>query len=258
MNLAAKIRGGTLPFAIAGILLLLWEQAVNFSHAKNPLVPSPTTIGKTLLMQSKLFWANAQPTLLEAAMGFAIGTTLALLIALLLVRWPALEESAYRLGVTLHSLPLVAIAPLLVLWLGSGYSPRVAIAALPCFFPTLVNAVRGFHAVDPQMMELMNCLAAGPWTVFLKLRVPSALPYLFASFKISAAAAMLGAILGEWIGAERGLGLLMLWSMFTYDVPRLWSIVVLSAGMASLAYGLVALVERVAVPWASLEATEGE
>jgi NitT/TauT family transport system permease protein len=168
----------------------------------------------------------------------------------LLVRFPAIEESVYRLGVMIHALPLVAIAPLLVVWLGSGYAPRIAVAALACFFPTLVNSTRGLRAGDASTMELMRLLAATPLQIFIRVRVPSALPYVFASLRIGAAAAVLGAVLAEWIGAESGLGLLMLWSMFTFLVPRLWATVLVSATVACLAYLAVGWIERVMVPWA--------
>lgn len=243
------------PFVGLLILLLAWEFAASQVRARSPAVPAPSAILRTLFLERELMWKSLQPTLLEAGLGFLLGNTLAILMAAMLVRWPALELSVLQVSVTMHALPIVAIAPLLVLWLGTGYAPRVVIAALSCFFPTLINAARGFNALDPATAELMRLLAASPLQTFFKARLPSAVPYLFAGFKIGAPAAVVGSVLGEWIGAEQGLGLLMLWAMFTHLVPRLWATVLVSAVVAALAYLVIALLERILVPWAEELAT---
>jgi NitT/TauT family transport system permease protein len=238
------------PLVVVGALILAWELTEAQVHVRSPAVPAPSAILRTLFLERDLFWKSLQPTLYEATLGFVLGNAFAILLAALLVRWPAFEVSILQVSLTMHSLPIVAIAPLLVLWLGTGYAPRVAIAALSCFFPTVVNAARGFSALDRETSDLMNVLAASPRQVFLKARVPFATPYLFAAFKIGAPAAVVGAVLGEWIGAEQGLGLLMLWAMFTHLVPRLWATVLVSAVVAATAYAVTAVSERMIAPWA--------
>jgi NitT/TauT family transport system permease protein len=242
---------GVAPLLGFVVLIAAWEGAASLVHVRSPAVPAPSVIARTLYAERDLLWKSLQPTLFEAGLGFLLGNLVAVLLAAALVRWPAFEVSILQVSVTMHALPIVAIAPLLVLWLGTGYAPRIVIAALSCFFPTLVNAARGFKALDPATAELMRLLAASPLQTLLKARVPSAVPYLFASFKIGAPAAVVGAVLGEWIGAEQGLGLLMLWAMFTHLVPRLWATVVLSAAVAALAYVSIAALERILAPWAT-------
>jgi NitT/TauT family transport system permease protein len=239
------------PIIVMAVVLLLWEVAVARLHVRSPAVPAPSMVGRTVFVEREIFWKSLQPTLVEAAMGFALGNLVALALAAALVRWPSIEVSVLQLSVTVYALPIVDIAHLLVMWLGTGYGPRVVLAALSCFFPTLINASRGFNALDGETQELMQLLDASPWQVLTKARLPAAVPYLFAGFKIGAPAAVLGAILGEWIGAEQGLGLLMLWAMFTHLVPRLWGTVLVSALVATLAYVGMALLERVLAPWAS-------
>src|SRR5258708_2959346 len=164
------------------LLLVAWEVAVGQARARNAAVPAPSAIARTLFVERDLLWKSLQPTLLEAGLGFLLGNSVAMLLAAVLVRWPSFELSVLQVSVTMHALPIVAIAPVLVLWLGTGYAPRVVIAALSCFFPTLINAARGFKALDPATAELMRMLAATPVQTFFKARVPSAVPYLFASF----------------------------------------------------------------------------
>jgi NitT/TauT family transport system permease protein len=237
------------PLIALGVLIVAWEVAASQVRVRSPAVPAPSVIVRTLFVERDLFWKSIQPTLFEAAVGFAIGNAIAIVLAALLVRWPAFEVSILQISLTMHSLPIVAIAPLLVLWLGTGFAPRIVIAALSCFFPTLINAARGFAALDTDTADLMRLLAASPLQTFFKARVPQAVPYLFAGFKIGAPGAVVGAVLGEWIGAEQGLGLLMLWAMFTHLVPRLWATILVSAIVAALAYALAAVLERIIAPW---------
>jgi NitT/TauT family transport system permease protein len=244
-----------LPLVGVAALVVAWEVAADQVHARSPAVPAPSSILRTLYAERDLMWKSLQPTLFEAALGFLLGNCVALVLAAVLVRWPAFELSVLQVSVTMHALPIVAIAPLLVLWLGTGFAPRIVIAALSCFFPTLVNAARGFKALDSETVDLMRLLAASPLQTFWLARLPSATPFLFAGFKIGAPAAVVGAVLGEWIGAEQGLGLLMLWAMFTHLVARLWGTVLVSAVVAALAYVLIAALERLVAPWAEDLAT---
>jgi NitT/TauT family transport system permease protein len=243
------------PFLAVGVLLLGWEFAAAQVKVRSPAVPAPSVIVRTLFLERELFWKSLQPTLMEAALGFLLGNVFAMVLAVLLVRWPSFEVSILQVSLTMHSLPIVAIAPLLVLWLGTGFAPRIVIAALSCFFPTVVNATRGFSALDRDTADLMRVLAASPFQTFVKARVPIATPYLFAGFKIGAPAAVVGAVLAEWIGADQGLGLTMLWAMFSHLVPRLWATVLVSAAVAALAYLLIVLLERLIAPWADELAT---
>jgi NitT/TauT family transport system permease protein len=243
------------PFVILALLLVAWELAAGQVKVRSPAVPAPSVILRTLYLERDLFWKSLQPTLMEAALGFLLGNVFAVALAALIVRWPSFELSVLQISLTMHSLPIVAIAPLLVLWLGTGFAPRIVIAALSCFFPTIVNATRGFSALDGDTADLMRVVAASPFQTLVKARVPIATPYLFAGFKIGAPAAVVGAVLAEWIGADQGLGLTMLWAMFSHLVPRLWATVLVSAAVAALAYLLIVLLERLIAPWADDLAT---
>jgi NitT/TauT family transport system permease protein len=160
-----------------------------------------------------------------------------------------LHSSIYNFSVTLNSIPIIATAPLLALWLGTGPQVQIVIAALACQFPMLVGTVQGLQAADTRQRELMHVLSASRLQTLRFLLIPSAVPYLFAGFKIAAPAAVLGAVTAEWAGAERGVGAMMLYALFSYDTPKVWLSVLLTCVLAAGGYGIVVLVERLVFHW---------
>jgi NitT/TauT family transport system permease protein len=160
-----------------------------------------------------------------------------------------LHGSIYNFSVTLNSIPIIATAPLLALWLGTGPQVQIVIAALACQFPMLVGTVQGLQAADTRQRELMHVLSASRLQTLRFLLIPSAVPYLFAGFKIAAPAAVLGAVTAEWAGAERGVGAMMLYALFSYDTPKVWLSVLLTCVLAAGGYGIVVLVERLVFHW---------
>jgi NitT/TauT family transport system permease protein len=144
---------------------------------------------------------------------------------------------------------VVAKAPILVLIMGNGVEPKIAIAALVCFFPSLVNMVRGLESVNPQAMELMRVLSASKTEVFFKLRLFNSLPYLFSALRISASMAVIGAVVGEWIGATRGIGALIIQATFNFDSALLYSAITMSACLSGSFFLIVAVLERLIVRW---------
>ncbi|MYF09072.1 MAG: ABC transporter permease subunit, partial [Rhodospirillaceae bacterium] len=151
--------------------------------------------------------------------------------------------------VFINTIPIIAIAPILVLMLGNGYAPKIVIAALICFFPTLVNMVRGLKSVSPQMLDLMRVLSANQAEVLWKIRLQSALPFLFAALKIASTTSVIGAIVGEWIGSNYGLGSLIIEATYNFRAPLLYATVILGAGMAVAAFTITTIVERRVLKW---------
>src|SRR5918911_1450277 len=189
------------------------------SLLKSPpfIAPSPAAVGAMLWAKFGLLMSNLWPTAIEAVSGFALGNLAAIVIATTFVHKKVLEETFFPLVVIINTIPVVAKAPILVLLLGNGMEPKIAISALICFFPTLVNMVRGLESVNPQAMELMRVLSASRFEIFLKLRLPNSLPYLFSALKIAASTAVIGAIVGEWIGSTYGIGALIIQAMYNFD-----------------------------------------
>ena len=230
-------------------LLLLWEITVRLRTVPLYILPAPSDIYRQLIRDWPLLMRHLQPTAIEAAGGFLIGNLVAVVLATAFVHSAPLERALFPVAIALRTIPLVAITPLLVVWLGNGYAPKIAIAALISFFPTLVNMVRGLSALDRQALDLLHTYSATWWQVFTKVRLPASLPFLFASLKISATSSVLGAVVAEWIGSDRGLGYLVVASTFEFRIARLWATIAVSSALALLGFLLVVLAERILVPW---------
>ena len=240
--------------AAAGSLLALWQAVVSGFGVPTWIAPSPVQVLQVFVEQGDLLWLNFWPTLMEAASGFLVGNTVAAALAVWFVHSRLAERAFYPIAVFVNTIPIIAVAPILVLLLGNGYAPKIVIAALICFFPTLVNMVRGLKAVSPQMLDLMRVLSASGREVLFKIRLQSSLPFLFAALKIASTTCVIGAIVGEWIGSNYGLGSLIIEATYNFRAPLLYATVILGAGMAVAAFAIVTLVERRVLRWKPPEA----
>ena len=194
--------------AILGLATMLgiWEAWVRLRHVKPYLVPTPSSVARRLGDDPSLFLREGFHTLEGALVGFLLGAGIAFLLAALMSQSRFLERAVFPLAILIKVTPIIAIAPLLTIWFGFGLFPKVFIAALIVFFPVMVNALVGFRSVSGDALWLFESYAASPAEVFLKLRVPSALPYLFAAFKFSIPLSVIGAVVAEWFSGDRGLG----------------------------------------------------
>jgi len=249
-------RIGTIAVPAIGAIgvLAVWQALIAVLRVKEYLVPAPTAVARALVDNWHMLLKNAWPTTIESLAGFAIGNLFAIGLAVVFVHSKTLEQTFYPMAVVLRTIPIVAVAPLLVLLLGQGYAPKIAIAALISFFPTLVNMVRGFGSVDPQALELMRVLSANRREVFLKLRLVNSLPFLFAALKIATGACIIGAIVAEWIGSDAGLGVLVINATTQFETPLLYATMATASVMALIFFGVVALVEKLVVRWEADEA----
>jgi NitT/TauT family transport system permease protein len=235
----------------AGILaiLLAWELYIHLFRVPHYLVPAPSVIGRTLVEEWPTIRRNVGRTMLEAVGGFVFGNGAAIVLAVWFVHSPAVQRILYPVAVAIRTVPIIAIAPILVLLLGNGYAPKVVIAALISFFPTLVNMVRGLEAVEPSALELMRVLSANRRQVFFKLRLPSSLPFLFSALKISTASCVIGAIVAEWVGADTGLGYLIIVATFEFRTGLLYATTAVGSFLALAFFLAVVLLEKLVVRW---------
>lgn len=242
-----------LPLMAGLTILILWEVAVWLFDIKPFLAPAPSAVAVVLYEQFSLLVTNLWPTALEATFGFVLGNTMAVLIAVAFVYQRTVEEAFFPLAVMIHTVPVMAYAPILVLLLGNGIEAKVAIAALICFFPTLVNMTRGLKNVDPQQLELMHILSASQKEVFLKVRFKNSLPYLFSALKIAASTSVIGAIVGEWIGATYGIGALIIQATYNFNSPLLYATIVVGALFSGLFFAVISWIERRMLTWNAAE-----
>jgi NitT/TauT family transport system permease protein len=238
-----------LPVATFLILLVLWEVGVKVFDVKPFIAPAPSAIFSVLVNKFPMLMQNLMPTAIEAILGFLIGNTAAILIATSFAYKQSIEEAFFPIAVMVNTIPVVAKAPILVLLLGNGMEPKIAIAALICFFPTLVNMTRGLRDVNPQQLELMHVLSASPREVFIKVRFKNAMPYLFSALKIAASTAVIGAIVGEWIGSTVGIGALIIQATYNFDSPLLYATIVVGSVFSATFFGVISWLERYFLTW---------
>lgn len=238
-----------LPVAGLAAFLGLWGALVWVLKVPPFVAPSPVLVATTLWAKFGMLMTNLAPTAIEAICGFLLGNFAAILIATVFVHKKTVEEAFFPTVVIINTIPVVAKAPILVLLLGNGMEPKIAIAALICFFPTLVNMVRGLESVNPQAMELMRVLSASKREVFFKLRLQNSLPYLFSALKISASTSVIGAIVGEWVGSTLGIGALIIQATYAFDSALLYATVIVGSCFSMVFFLTIALIERLVVRW---------
>ena len=237
------------PIGSAVSLLLIWQFGVRLFEVPIYIAPAPTDILAVFTSEFPLLMRNLWPTLIESLAGFFVGNLTAILIAVAFVHSRQVARAFFPIAVFINTIPILAIAPILVLIFGPGMTAKVVIAALICFFPTLVNMVRGLQSVSPQALELACILSASKSEVFWKIRLPSSLPFLLSALKIASTTCVIGAIVGEWIGANVGLGALIIESTFNFRSPLLYATVFVSSGLSVVLFASVTIAEKLIIRW---------
>ncbi|MEZ5666592.1 MAG: ABC transporter permease [Alphaproteobacteria bacterium] len=238
-----------LPWIGGLSVLVAWHLIIVVFDVKEFVAPRPDAALISLFDKAAVLLENFWPTLIESAAGFLIGNLVAILLAIVFVHSRRWRRCISPVAVFFNTIPILALAPVLVLIFGLGMLPKIVIAAVICFFPTLVNVIRGLEAVTRQELELMHVLSASRVEVFWRLRVPRSLPFLFSALRIAATTSVIGAIVGEWIGASKGLGALIIQATFNYQSPLLYATLFVSSGLSLVYFALVLLAERYFMRW---------
>lgn len=237
------------PLAAATMIILSWHYAIRIFEVPHYIVPSPSAVVAALYEERALLFANLLPTAIEALSGFVAGNTVGVLLAVAFVYSRPLSKAFFPIIICIKTIPIVAIAPMLLIAFGFGYTPKIIVAALISFFPTLVNVMRGLRTADPQLIELFRVLSATTLEVFLRVRMYAALPYLFAALKVAAPASVIGAMVSEWIGSRQGLGYLIVQATTDFRTALLYATIAVTATLALTLMGIVAILERMVVRW---------
>jgi ABC-type nitrate/sulfonate/bicarbonate transport system permease component len=237
------------------VALLAAELAIRLFHISSYLLPTPSAVLHKLLDERVLIAQHLGVTSVEALGGFAGGVLAALVVSILFVYVRPVERGLFPLAIVLQTVPVVVIAPILIIAFGNGLIPKAVIAGIISFFPALVNLTRGLNSVDPLLLDLFATYYAPSWKVLLKLRLPASLPFLFSALRIASANCFIGALVAEWIGAERGIGYLIQIRMYQLNIESLYASVAASSAAAVLFFGLIALVERITLPWKQVAET---
>jgi len=242
------------PPAVALLLLMLvWEGysrlVLGAISGGDRLLPAPTKIVNSLWENVAILAPHTWQTLAETLIGFALALLVGLGFAVIIDLSPFLRRAVYPLLVVSQTIPLLAIAPLLVLWFGFGLLPKVLIVLLVCFFPIVVAGVDGFRSTDPELVKLFRTFGADRWTIFRKVRFPGALPSIFSGIRIAITYSVTGAVWGEYVGAERGRGIFMQRAQHSYQVALVFAAVIIIAALSIGLFLLTSIVERLVIPW---------
>ena len=226
-----------------------WEAAVRLTHTPAYLVPAPSAIVERAAADLPYFLGEAAVTLEEALGGLILASIGALSAATLMAHQRWAERAFFPLAVAIKVTPIVAVAPLLVIWLGFGPTPKIIVAALIGYFPILSNAMTGFRTINPRTLEFLRSLDASPREVFFELRFPNALPYLFSAYKVATTLSVIGAVVAEWIGADRGLGHVIILANANFDMTTLAAAVLVLAAIGIGLYLVLDELERMLLFW---------
>jgi NitT/TauT family transport system permease protein/putative hydroxymethylpyrimidine transport system permease protein len=242
-----------MALVLAAALLGAWQLYADLGNVDDLILPSPSQIGTALWDDRSLLWHNLLVTAQEVALGIVAALVLGLACAAALHFSRVLRRATYPLLVASQAVPIVVIAPLLIVWLGFGIAPKIAIIALVCFFPIVVTTLDALTRVDPDTLKLMRTLDAGRWTAFRFAEAPAALPAALSGAKIAVAIAVIGAVFAEYSGSSEGLGHLILQAIPQLETARAWAAVVVLAAFAVALFYALDLAQRRLVPWTSTE-----
>jgi putative hydroxymethylpyrimidine transport system permease protein len=249
------------PAVVILVLLGAWEIAARWDWISNALniedflVPAPSDIAKSLWEDRSLLGSNAWVTLKEVLLGFAIAAAAGIGFALLIHLSETARRAVYPLLVASQTIPIVILAPILVVWFGFGLTPKLVIVALICFFPITVNMLDGLRSVDPDLTKMLRSLGAGRLQRLWRAEIPTALPYAFSGARVAITVSVIGAVFAEYVGSSEGLGHLINQAQAQLLTARSFAAVVVLSAMAILLFALVSLIERKVITWDSREVT---
>jgi NitT/TauT family transport system permease protein len=228
-------------------VVALWQGAVDFWGIRSFVLPSPLTMLGTLGKAEYHWFANTLTTTQEVIGGYALASILGVTVALLFSWSRTLSLLLFPLFVTLNMVPKIALGPLIIVWLGYGLGPNIVITFAIAFFPVLLNTLRGLSEVEPELLDLVRALKGSRWQLFTKVQFPGSLPYIFSGMKVAAILAIAGAVVGEFIGSERGLGFLMVQVQTSLDTPAMFMAVLLLTLVGVSIYLITIGLERLCV-----------
>ncbi len=238
-----------LPTGVIAGLLGLWEAAVRIWTIPPYILPAPSRIAELIVTEQSLLWSQTWITLGEVLAGFLVALVVGIALALMIFKSPVLERALYPLIIGSQTIPVFAIAPLLIVWFGYGMLSKIVMTALIVFFPIVVNTVDGLRAADEDAINLLRVMKATDWQIMRKVRIPSALPFIFSGAKIGVAISAIGAVIGEWVGSTGGLGFLMIHANAQLRVDLIFAAIGYLSVLAVALFLLISVLEWYSLPW---------
>ncbi len=239
------------PLVTAVVVVATWEAVCRLFEVPAYMIPAPSRIWMAFITNPESLLFNAGVTLFEAVTGFLIGSILGAMLGTAFAYSRLLARGMMPYIIAANTIPVVAIAPIIILWFGHGVQSKIAVTAFLSFFPLALNMMKGLQSYDRVIMDVFHVSAANEWQRFFKMRLPNALPYVFVGLKLNVTFSVIGAIVAEFVQADKGLGFVIMTTYRTLNMPRLWAAMLLSALIGIMFFALIALIERWAIPWHS-------
>ncbi|QPZ40156.1 ABC transporter permease [Paramicrobacterium chengjingii] len=239
------------PIVFVIALVVVWWAVTTAGWVKPYIIPSPVDTWIAMSDNAAYLAQHTWVTAYETIVGFIIAVIVGLAVAVVMVYSGGLEKTLYPVILFAQVVPKIAIAPLFVVWLGFGASPKILVAVLMAFFPVVISGLSGLRSVDPDVLQLTSTMGAGRFKTFVKVRLPAALPELLSGFKVAATLAVTGAVVGEFVGANEGLGYVILQANGNLDTAMLFAALIIMSLMGVLLFGIIQIAERFLIPWHS-------
>lgn len=249
MKKSTSIANSMIPYTAALLLLVVWEMGVKLGNIPVYILPSPIEIVKTLAATFPLLVRHTASTLEEAIVGFALSILIAFVTAFALNHCKPLYQAVHPLLIISQTIPIITLAPLFLIWFGWGMLPKIMVVILVCFFPIVISFLKALDGVDPDLINLFRSMGASRIAFFKMVELPAALPGFFSGLKISASYSVMAAVIGEWLGAQEGLGYFMTIAQKSFRVDRVLAAVVLISVISLLLVKTVDLAEWILTPW---------
>lgn len=251
-NITAK-----LPTLLSlAVIVVIWGAASEGGLVPEFMLPSPRRVAAALVNDAPNLWENAKVTLFEASAGLSIGVAVALVLSAVMHRVHWLYQALYPILVITQTIPTIALAPLLVLWMGFGMAPKITLVALTTFFPIAVSLLEGYAETDRAAADLLRAMGASRWQIFYHLEFPSALSHFFSGLRVSVSYAVVGAVISEWLGGFEGLGVYMTRVKKAYAFDKMFAVILVIVAISLLLMALVSALRRAAMPWEKFEKPE--
>lgn len=238
-----------MTFIFITVILILWELSGRLLNIPEYILPLPISITKALIGNFSLLLSHGKYTVLAALMGLLAAVLFALIISYFMDKFQPIKKMLYPLLVVSQTIPIVALAPIMMIWFGLGIAPKVFTVALVCFFPLSINITEGLANTSRDEIELLKVMGGTPMQIFKHIQLPSTLPYFFSGLKISATYSVMGAVIGEWLGGNKGLGVYMIRSMHTYNVSNLFAGIIAVVVLSIIFFKVIELISWVTMPW---------
>jgi len=231
------------------IAVVIWEGYVRITNTPIWILPAPTQIMAALIREKKILIEHTLVTLYEALFGFGLAVIISLVLAVFIDSFSFLKKGMYPILVASQTVPIIAIAPLLFIWFGFEILPKVMVVTLVAFFPIVINLVDGLNQTDQGAISLLKTMNATKWQLFIKVRFPSALPSMFSGLRIAGTYSVMGAVIGEWLGASKGLGIYMKNTSHSFLTDQVFAAIIVVVTISIMIYSFLLILEQIFIPW---------